>query len=124
MLKRVVIPPYDGYDLSTFVIQNDTVYIGHFGGCCDQEGNLLTTIDQQMEQTLKNLEESLQEINIDLKNVIKLTVILKNIEDFRGMHSIWIKYFSEDNYPVRTVITSQFVSENCLVQVEGVACYC
>ncbi len=122
MLKRVVIPPYDEYDLSTFVIQNDTVYIGHFGGCCDQDGNLLATVEQQMEQTLKSLTECLQEIDLNLDNLVKLTVILKNIEDFHKMHSIWIKYFSKDNYPVRTVITSQFVSENCLVQVEGVAC--
>ena len=48
MIKRIVIPPYNEYDLSTFVINNDTVYIGHFGGYVDSEGNLLTTIEQQM----------------------------------------------------------------------------
>ena len=124
MIKRVVIPPYNGYDLSTFVINNDTVYIGHFGGYCDQYGNLLTTIEQQMEQTLMNLEQSLYEIDLTHNNVVKLTVILKNIEDFHGMHNIWTKHFTTDNYPVRSVITSHFVSENCLVQIEGVACYC
>ena len=122
MIKRIVISPYNEYDLSTFVINNDTVYIGHFGGC-DKDGNLLTTIEQQMEQTLKNLEESLKEIDLTLKNVVKLTVILRNIKDFHNMHSIWTKYFSKENYPVRTVITSDFVSENCLVQIEGIACY-
>jgi len=122
MIKRIVIPPYDEYDLSTFVINNDTVYIGHFGGCVDIDGNLLTTIEQQMEQTLKNLAESLEQTNLTLENVVKLTVILKNIKDFHNMHSIWIKYFSKDNYPVRTVITSDFVSENCLVQIDGIAC--
>lgn len=123
MIKRVVVPPYDKYDLSTFVVNNETLYIGHFGGYCDDNGELLSTIEEQMEQTLKNLEKSLKEIDLGLQNIVKLTVILKNIKDFHGMHSVWTRYFSKDNYPVRTVITSEFVSENCLVQVEGVACY-
>lgn len=123
MIKRIVIPPYDQYDLSTFVITNDLVHIGHFGGYGTKEGTLLTTIEEQMEQTLKYLEESLKEIDMSLKNIVKLTVILKNIEDFHGMHSIWEKNFDKDQYPVRTVITSDFVSDKCLVQVEGTACY-
>jgi 2-iminobutanoate/2-iminopropanoate deaminase len=123
VIKRVVIPPYDGYELSTFVINNDTVYMGHFGGVVDKDGNLLTTIEQQMEQTLMNLSESLEKIDLTLKNIVKLTVILRDIKDFHNMHSIWTKYFDKDNYPVRTVITSDFVSENCLVQIEGIACY-
>lgn len=89
----------------------------------DKDDNLLTTIEQQMEQTLMNLSDSLEKIDLTLKNIVKLTVILRNIKDFHNMHRVWTKYFKTDNYPVRTVITSDFVSENCLVQIEGIACY-
>lgn len=123
MIKRIVIPPYGQYDLSTFVRTNDLVYIGHFGAYYDKKGTLLTTIEKQMEQTLKELDISLKKIDLSLQNVVKVTVILKNIEDFHGMHSIWMKYFDKNKYPVRTVITSNFVSDQCLVQVEGIACY-
>ncbi|MBC2581408.1 RidA family protein [Clostridium sp. DJ247] len=123
MIKRIVTPPYDKYGLSTFVINNDTVYIGHFGGSFDENGKLFTTIEEQMKQTLKNLENALKEINLSLENVVKLTVILKNIDDFQKMHSVWVKHFNKDNYPVRTCITSDFVDEYCLIQIEGIACY-
>ncbi|MGM0405597.1 MAG: RidA family protein [Thermoplasmatota archaeon] len=122
MIKRTVIPPYDGYELSTFVTHDDVVYIGHIGGVNDEDGNVLSTTKEQMEQTLKNLEEFLGDIDLDLNNVVKLTVILKDIDDFRDLHEVWKKYFSEGEYPVRTVITSDFVNDNILVQVEGIAC--
>ena len=122
MIKRTVIPPYDQYELSTFVTHDDVVYIGHIGGVTDEEGNLLSTTKEQMEQTLKNLDGFLNEIDLNLKNVVKLTVILKDIDDFKEMHEVWKEYFSEGEYPVRTVITSDFVNDNIMVQVEGVAC--
>ncbi len=120
-MKRIVIPPYDHYGLSTFVINKDTVYIGHFGGSYDRNGQKLLTIEDQMHQTLINLKESLKPIDLDLNHIVKLTVILRDIKDFKGMHSIWLQHFRADHYPVRTVITSDFVDAHCLVQVEGIA---
>jgi len=123
MIERIVIPPYDEYDLSTFTIKDELVQIGHFGGTINEQGEILQTIEEQLDQTLKNLNEALNEIDLNLDNVLKLAVILKNIEDFTGMHRVWIKHFNEGQYPVRAVITSDFVSKNCLVQVEGTAAY-
>jgi len=115
-MERIVIPPYDEYDLSTFVIDGNTVYIGHLGA-----GG--SNFKDQLENLFIKLKKYLNEINLELDNVAKLTVILKNIDDFKEMHKIWCKYFNEDNYPVRVVITSDFVNPNCLVQVEGTACF-
>jgi len=74
-----------------------------------------------MNKTLTNLENALIEIGLGLNNVVKLTVILKNIEDFHDMHSVWVKRFDSEHFPVRTVITSEFISENNLIQIEGCA---
>ena len=115
-MERITIPPYDKYDLSTFVIDENTVYIGHLGA-----GGF--NFKEQMENLFINLNKYLKEINLGLENVAKLTVILKDIDDFKKMHEIWCKYFNEENYPVRVVITSDFVNPNCLVQIEGVACF-
>ncbi len=38
------------------------------------------------------------------------------------MHDIWCEYFEKGNYPVRVDITSDFINNNCLVQVKGTAC--
>ncbi len=120
MTQRIVIEPYDKYDVSTFVIHGETVYIGHFGGSYDDHGNKLLTIEEQTIQTFKNLEKALQEINLDLHDLLKVTVILRDIEDFNAMHEGWKKVFS-DNYPARTTITSNFVDDHCRIQIEGIA---
>ena len=119
-MKNITLTPYDTFDLSTFVIHGNLVHIGHFGGMFDDDGEPLTTIEEQTVQTFHNLGRALREINLSLRNLLKVTVILKDISNFQGMHSAWKQVFSS-NYPVRTTITSGFVDENCLIQIDGVA---
>ena len=120
MTKRIIISPYDTFDISTFVVHGNIIQIGHFGGMYADDGGKLLTIEKQTVQTFRNLEKALGEINLSLKNLIKVTVILKNISDFHGMHTAWKQVFQSD-YPVRTTITSNFIDEDCLIQIEGVA---
>lgn len=121
MPDRITIKPYDSYHVSTFVIQGEIVYIGHFGGSYDDEGNKLLSAEAQTLQTFRNLEKALKEINLGLDNLLKVTVILKDIADFDAMHNAWKQVFSKE-YPVRTTITSNFVDDHCRVQIEGIAC--
>jgi len=123
MIERVIIPPYDEYDLSTFSISNGIVQIGHFGGYVNDKGEVLETFEEQFDQTLRNLESALSNIELTLNNVLKLTVILRDIDDFATMHKVWKNHFNEGSYPVRAVITSEFVEDDILVQVEGSAAY-
>lgn len=116
VINRIVSPPYDSYDLSTFVVHNDTVYIGHFGGAGQ-------TAAEQLAHTLEMLRSELQKINLGLDNVVKMTVMLRHIEDFKSTHEVWVKYFTKGNYPVRSTITTDFVDEDRLVQIDGIACY-
>ncbi len=120
MTKRIIIEPYDKYDISTFVIHRGTVHSGHFGGIYDNDGKKLLTIEDQTYQTFMNLKSALSEIHLDLVNLLKVTVILKDIADFQGMHIVWKRIFN-GCYPARTTITSQFVDADCLIQIEAVA---
>jgi 2-iminobutanoate/2-iminopropanoate deaminase len=119
-MKSIILAPYDTFDISTFMIHGDLVHIGHFGGMFDDDGDILTSIEEQTVQTFRNLERALGEINLSLRNLLKVTVILSDVSDFQGMHNAWKEVFSS-NYPVRTTITSDFVDEHCLIQIDGVA---
>jgi 2-iminobutanoate/2-iminopropanoate deaminase len=120
MMKRIVIEPYDTFDISTLVLHGNTVFSGHFGGMFDKEGCKLHTIEEQTCQAFMNLKVALAKINLGLNDLLKVTVILKDIGDFQGMHRAWKQVFDGD-YPARTTITSQFVDPDCLVQIEAVA---
>jgi 2-iminobutanoate/2-iminopropanoate deaminase len=119
-LDRIILEPYDTFDISTFVFHNDTVYIGHFGGMYDDAGEQLHTIEEQTRQTFRNLTKALKAVELSLESLIKVTVILKDISDFQGMHAAWKQVFTSV-HPVRTTITSDFVDNHCLIQIEGVA---
>ena len=121
MPNRIIIKPYDTYDISTFVIQGDIVYIGHFAGSYDDEGNKIFSAEAQTIRAFRNLEQALKEIDLGLENVLKVTVILKDIADFDAMHKAWKQIFTGE-YPARTTITSDFVDDFCRVQIEGIAC--
>ena len=120
MPNRITIKPYDTYDISTFVIHRDVVYIGHFGGSYDDAGNKLLTVEEQTMQAFRNLQRALNEIHLNLQNLLKVTVILRDISDFDRMHAAWKQVFSQD-YPARTTITSDFVDAHCRIQIEGIA---
>ena len=121
MPERIIIKPYDTYDISTFVIHGDVVYIGHFGGSYDDESNKLLSAEEQTVQTFRNLEKALKEIGLSLANLVKVTVILKDIQDFDAMHKVWKQVFTKE-YPARTTITSNFVDDHCRIQIDGIAC--
>ncbi len=120
MHNRIMVEPYGSYGISTFVVQGDTVYISHFGGSYDDEGNKLLSVEEQTMQTFRNLEKALKEINLSLDSLLKVTVILKDIRDFDAMHKVWEQIFTKE-YPARTTITSNFVDDHCRIQIDGIA---
>ena len=121
MIERICVGSYSDYQIATFTICNDLVEISHFGGSRDSSGNKLTTIEAQFVQSFTNLESALAEINLTLKHLMKVNVILKHIQDFQVMHKAWCRVFPDGHYPARTTITSDFIDEACLVQIDGTA---
>jgi enamine deaminase RidA (YjgF/YER057c/UK114 family) len=69
------------------MIHGDLFHIGHFGGIFDVDGEFLTSIEEQTLQTFHNLGRALHEINLSPRNLLKVTVILRDICDFQGMHN-------------------------------------
>lgn len=119
-MKKYGFAPYDGYGLSTFAECGGTVHTGHFGGSRDADGNIIPTIEGQMARTLDTLAANLEKIGYGLADVVKVTVILRNIADFRAMHEVWKRYFPAEP-PARTTVTSDFVDAHCLVHIDAVA---
>lgn len=77
-------------------------------------------IEKQTERVLKNLEAILISCNSSLKNVLKTTVFLKNMEDFQGMNKIYEEFFKE-NYPARSTVEVKKLPKDVLVEIEAIA---
>ena len=76
-------------------------------------------ITAETKQALRNIEDVLQHHNLTLKDVVKCTVILSDINDFSKMNSIYRTFFT-DNLPARTTFAASLVA-GAKIEIEVVA---
>lgn len=82
--------------------------------------NLTQGVEEQVKQTLKNLEAVLQEVGANLSHVVKTTVYLKNMDDFSRMNEIYASFFGE-NKPARATVQVAALPKSALVEIEAIA---
>ncbi len=76
-------------------------------------------IEAETKQTLINIEAVLKHHNLTLKDVVKCTVILSDINDFSKMNGIYRQFFT-DNLPARTTFAANLVA-GAKIEIEVVA---
>ena len=124
MLKRIDLHPdkerYKNFSFSTCVVAGDFVFTSHQGGVVDDNGKWLTTIEEQTEQSFKNLEKALAAAGATLDDVVKMMIYLKNVDDFQAIEDIYKTKF-KNGLPVRSGLVTGFVADFILVQMDAVA---
>ena len=78
-------------------------------------------IKEQTRQSLLNAQAILQQAGLDLKNVVKTTVLLADIADFAAVNAIYAEYFEEGSYPARSAFQVAALPKGGLVEIETVA---
>ena len=76
-----------------------------------------TTIEEQTEQVLKNIQAVLVEAGADFSNVVKTTVFLVDMADFAAMNAIYGKYFTAP-FPARSSIQVAKLPLDVRVEIE------
>lgn len=77
-------------------------------------------IRQQTRQSLENIRAILNEAGFEMKDVVKTTVLLTNIEDFDDMNQVYAEYFTE-TCPARAAFQVAALPKNAKVEIEAVA---
>lgn len=84
-------------------------------------GELISdTIEDQTRQALKNLQQVLIAGGSDLKQVIKTTVFLKDMNDFARMNTIYAEFFGESP-PARSTVAVVGLPKGALIEIEAFA---
>ncbi|HHZ06909.1 MAG TPA: RidA family protein [Clostridiales bacterium] len=78
-----------------------------------------TTISQQTEQIMKNLDEVLQAAGSGFDKAVKTTCFLANMSDFATFNEIYGKYFT--NKPARSCVAVKELPKGVLAEVEVIA---
>lgn len=107
---------------------NQAVVAGNFVFTAGQipldsvSGNIVgSNIKEQTEQVLKNLQAVLAGAGTSFDNAVKMTVFLKDMNDFAGMNEVYAKYIHAENAPARSTIQVARLPKDALVEIEAVA---
>ena len=76
-------------------------------------------IEKETEQTLRNIKAILEETGLHLEDVAKVTVYLKDINDFSRMNQVYSQFFSEHK-PARACVEANLVKD-FLVEIDAIA---
>lgn len=77
-------------------------------------------IQEQTHRVLRNLAAVLEASGSSLRNTIKTTVFLQNMDDFGAMNEVYTTYFS-DPLPARSTVQVARLPRNALVEIEVIA---
>ena len=84
-------------------------------------GNFISEdVAEQTEQVFKNLSAVLEAAGSSLKNVVKTTVFLADMNDFARMNEVYARYFTE-NYPARATVQAARLPKDARVEIEAIA---
>lgn len=77
-------------------------------------------ISAQAEQCFKNMTNLLASADLTTDNVVKATVFLTDMGDFKAVNEVYSKYFNEP-YPARTAIAVAALPLGVGIEIEAIA---
>ncbi len=103
---------------SPYVISEPFVYCS--GQIGVSNGKLSGDIFEETIACLKNLDVILRQVNLSLKDVVKTTVFMANIEDYAAMNEAYIGEFG-DHRPARSAVAVKDLPLGALIEIEAIA---
>jgi 2-iminobutanoate/2-iminopropanoate deaminase len=77
-------------------------------------------VSTQTEQVIRNLTAILEAAGTSLENVVKTTVFLDSMDDYKAVNEVYGRFFSK-NPPARSAVEVARLPLGALVEIEAVA---
>lgn len=84
------------------------------------DNSIQTDIESQTRQAFTNLKSVLETRGSSLKNVVKTTVFIQDINDFAAVNEIYSKFFSEP-FPARSCVEVSKLPKGVKLEIEAIA---
>jgi 2-iminobutanoate/2-iminopropanoate deaminase len=107
---------WKNYSFATCVRAGDFVFTSF--QAASPEGD----ITRQSEECFGNLKTALALAGATLEDVVKMTILLRNVSDFQGMDDVYKTQFP-NGFPARTTMfVATFIDDGARIQIDAVAC--
>ncbi len=99
----------------------DTIYVAGFVAIDPKTGKIVPGgIKEQAKQAMENVKAVLEAAGSSMKDVVKTTIFLTNIEDFSDMNKVYQEFFPTDP-PVRTTVGIKLPLSELRIEVDVIA---
>jgi len=109
--KRIPTP----WSYSSAVEAEDFVFLGLHRGSGDD-------FSTQFDDIFRHIKKTLAEFDMTLSHLVKVNVWPKHIKDLPEMENRFNDYFEKDCFPTRMTATTEFIDDDCLLMIDGIAC--
>ncbi len=83
-------------------------------------GEMPEGIEAQTRRSLQNVQNILEEAGCTMKDVVKATVFLSDMNNFAAMNKVYAEFFPEA-YPARSAVEVARLPKDALVEIEVIA---
>ena len=102
------------------VVAGDYIFTSYHAGPNDDDGCPIDTVEGQTEQAIKNLTGTLARAGATLEDVVKTTLLVRKVEEFKPAIMTYGRYFG-GVCPARTTFVTPLLGEEILVQLDAIA---
>jgi len=100
---------------------NGTVYTsGQIAIDVNNANTIPQSINEQTHLVIKNLDHVLNAAGLNLANVVKTTIYLKNMDDFAVVNSVYSQYFDASK-PARSTVEVSRLPKDVRIEMDCVA---
>lgn len=79
------------------------------------------SIEDETKLVMQHLSEILKSANSDFSEVIKVSIFIKNMNDFAKINAIYARYFDEENAPARETIEVARLPKDANIEISLIA---
>jgi enamine deaminase RidA (YjgF/YER057c/UK114 family) len=103
------------------ILYGDTLYLSAKDGFIPGQGLVTPLFDLQTRQSMRNLLDGLEEVDMDFSNVVFSTVYLREMKDQSQMNELYNKFFKAP-FPAKTTLQQNHeVNEEAAEQISVIA---
>ncbi|MCW8131731.1 MAG: RidA family protein [Planctomycetota bacterium] len=108
---------------SQAIVSNGFVFVAGQGPVDMATGKLILSEDirEQTRVTLEHLKTVLEAAGSSLDKVVKVSVFLKDLADFKAMNEVYARYFTGDAPPVRTTVGVNLLGGRMKIEIDCIA---
>jgi len=122
-LKQLVRTPNAPQPLGPYsqgVKAGNLLFVAGQGAADPKTGQMAEGIETQTRRTLANIKGIIEASGFSMRDVVKVSIFLKNMDDFKKVNEVYKTFFPEDP-PARTTVEAKLPVQGMLIEIDAIA---